>query len=413
MMISSHDQAILREAGKCVAEICADPIHAENAELWKAHNRLERQRPLVTLYDWTRVETGDPFELQCQGQLAREIEEILRNRIYRWECLRDDQVWEPIVYCQMALTGADGYGMTRDVVTPDHAFGASEFRPVLGADVEPEDLLGQAVLTHDEAETARRYDAMCDTFDGILEVQKKGLWGTWSEPMDNFIQWRGIEQTLMDLIERPEWVHRWLGALVEYDIDRIQKAEQMGLLRLNNHDNFLITGGMLTTDELPASDFDGVHVRPKDLWGFSSTQIFSEVSPAMHEEFALQYESRFLSQFGLAYYGCCEPLHHKVDLIFKHLPNVRKISMSPWADVAIGAEAIGDRAVFCCKPNPAILGLPTWDVDAAREQLREALELTRGCVVEICMKDLHAVCGQPHRMTEWIAMAKQLAQDYA
>ena len=51
--------------------------------------------------------------------------------------------------------------------------------------------------------------------------------------------------------------------------------------------------------------------------------------------------------------------------------------------------------------------------EEAREQLREVLELTRECVVEICMKDLHTVCGQPHRITEWIAMAKELAQEYA
>ncbi len=46
-----------------------------------------------------------------------------------------------------------------------------------------------------------------------------------------------------------------------------------------------------------------------------------------------------LSVFGLGYYGCCEPLHHKIDLI-RALPDVRKISMSPFVDVETGAEAI-------------------------------------------------------------------------
>ena len=412
MMISAHEKRILSEVAREVAEMSAAPIHAANAELWRAHNRLERQRPMVTLYDWTKLETGYPFELTCEGELARETEQILRDRLYRWEYQRDDHVWEPIVYCQMAITGEAGYGMALDLTTPDHEFGASAYGQTLTEGVEPE-VMGEPNVTHDEAETSRRYDAMCDVFDGILTVEKKGLWGTWSEPMDNLIQWRGIQQSLMDLIERPAWVHRWLAAITDYDIKRIQQAQALGLLRLNNHDNFLWTGGLLTTDELPASDFDGEHVRAKDVWGFSSTQIFSEVSPAMHEEFALQYESRFLSQFGLAYYGCCEPLHDKVELIFKHIANVRKISMSPWADVAAGAEAIGKRAVFSYKPNPAILGLPTWDVDAAREQLRAVLERTRECVVEICMKDLHTVFGEPHRITEWIAMAKELAQEYA
>jgi hypothetical protein len=382
MLISARDKSVLQEVAREVAEICANPIQRQTAQLWTAHNRLERQRPLITLYDWTELETGDPFTLRCEGSFAREIEQVLRRRVYRWEHQRDDTF------------GACSYGQT----LPDEA--------------EP-DLIGPVTLAHDAAESARRFDAMCDVFDGTLIVKQRGLWGMWCEPMDNFIQWRGIEQSLLDLIERPAWVHRWLAAITDFDIKRIEQAEAMGLLSLNNHDNFLITGGLLTTDDLPADDFDGEHVRAKDLWGFSSTQIFSEVSPAMHEEFALQYESRFLSRFGLAYYGCCEPLHHKIDLIFKHIPNVRKISMSPWADVEAGAAAIGDKAVFSYKPNPAILGLGTWDVDLAGKQLREVFELTRGCVIEVCMKDLHSVASQPHRMTEWIAMAKALAEDYA
>lgn len=59
------------------------------------------------------------------------------------------------------------------------------------------------------------------------------------------------------------------------------------------------------------------------------------------------------------------------------------------------------------------MGLPTWDVDAAREQLREVFELTRDCVIKVTMNHLHAVCGQPHCMTEWIQMSKQLAEEYA
>ncbi len=413
MLISARDKSVLQEVAREVAEICANPIQRQTAQLWTAHNRLERQRPLITLYDWTELETGDPFTLRCEGSFAREIEQVLRRRVYRWEHQRDDQIWEPFVYCDLALTGQSGYGqMHSDVTAPDYTFGACSYGQTLPDEAEP-DLIGPVTLAHDAAESARRFDAMCDVFDGTLIVKQRGLWGMWCEPMDNFIQWRGIEQSLLDLIERPAWVHRWLAAITDFDIKRIEQAEAMGLLSLNNHDNFLITGGLLTTDDLPADDFDGEHVRAKDLWGFSSTQIFSEVSPAMHEEFALQYESRFLSRFGLAYYGCCEPLHHKIDLIFKHIPNVRKISMSPWADVEAGAAAIGDKAVFSYKPNPAILGLGTWDVDLAGKQLREVFELTRGCVIEVCMKDLHSVASQPHRMTEWIAMAKALAEDYA
>ena len=411
MSISPRETEILREVGKRVAEIAADPVQAENVDLWKRLNALERTRPMIMLYDWTQHETGQKFELSCESEDARGVEQILRGRIYHWVHQRDDWVCEPTVYCQISLE-CGGYGIEIDATRSTHAFGADAFHTVLADDADPS-LIPMPTVTVDWDETRRRQEWMHDVFDGILGVEMKGRWGYWTQPMDEFIQFRGIEQTLIDVIDRPEWIHAWLQRIVDHDLSRYEQCEAMGLFTLNNYADFLWVGGELYTDELPQDDFDGEHVRMIDLWGSASTQIFSEVSPAMHEEFALQYEKQVMDRFGLCYYGCCEPLHHKVDAIFKHLANVRKISMSPWADVAKGAEAIGDRAVFSYKPNPSILGYANWDVSAAREQLREVFELTRDNIIEVSMKDLHTVHNEPHRMTEWVQMAKQLAEEYA
>ncbi|MCK4602432.1 MAG: hypothetical protein KAU28_08185, partial [Phycisphaerae bacterium] len=111
-------------------------------------------------------------------------------------------------------------------------------------------------------------------------------------------------------------------------------------------------------------------------------------------------------------YGCCEPLDLKVDIILKNIPNCRKLSMSPWANVARGADALGKQAIFSWKPNPAWLSLPTWDTDWQRAQLRDGFEKTKNCVVEVVMKDLHTVRGEVSRMWEWVALAKELSQEY-
>ena len=57
------------------------------------------------------------------------------------------------------------------------------------------------------------------------------------------------------------------------------------------------------------------HVKPHNMWGCSNAQIFSEVSPKFHWEFALEHDLRWLSRWGLNYYGCCEPLDGKADLL--------------------------------------------------------------------------------------------------
>ena len=87
--------------------------------------------------------------------------------------------------------------------------------------------------------------------------------------------------------------------------------------------------------------------------------------------------------------------------------------MSPWADVAVGAAAVKNEIIFSYKPNPAILGMSTFDLGAARRQLKDVFEKTRGCVIEVLMKDLHHVHQEPTRIGQWVKMARALAAEYA
>ena len=83
----------------------------------------------------------------------------------------------------------------------------------------------------------------------------------------------------------------------------------------------------------------------------------------MHEEFDIEYAREYFDGFGLVYYGCCEPLDRKIDIVRK-LPNLRKISITPWADVKRAAEQMGSDFVMARKPNPAMVAVP--ELDEAR-----------------------------------------------
>ena len=80
-------------------------------------------------------------------------------------------------------------------------------------------------------------------------------------------------------------------------------------------------------------------------------QIFASVSKAMHEEFDIAYMKKVMEPFGLFNYGCCEPLDKKIDIV-EQLPHLRKISITPWADIDNAAEVIGKRYVIANKPIP-------------------------------------------------------------
>ena len=165
------------------------------------------------------------------------------------------------------------------------------------------------------------------------------------------------------------------------------------------------------TDELPASGFDGTHVRWRDKWGGSNAQGFSEVSPDMHWEFALQYQIRILDRFGLNAYGCCEPLDRKLEYV-KRIPRLRRVSISPWADVRRSAEGLQGDYVFSWKPNPACVAGAAFQPDTVRAGIRATIEIARehGCVLEMILKDTHTVRNRPERLDAWVQIAMEEAE---
>jgi hypothetical protein len=162
---------------------------------------------------------------------------------------------------------------------------------------------------------------------------------------------------------------------------------------------------------MPQKDCDPAHVRPVDQWGCSTGQIFSEVSPEMHWEFCLQYEKPYMERFGLSYYGCCEPLHNKIEIL-RRVKNLRKISISPWADLDRVREQVGRDYVVSLKPNPSYVAQERWDPELVRRTLRESLAKLRGCVVEMILKDISTVRNDPRRLRDWAAVAREVADEW-
>ncbi|MCY2929393.1 MAG: hypothetical protein NTV86_07825 [Planctomycetota bacterium] len=85
----------------------------------------------------------------------------------------------------------------------------------------------------------------------------------------------------------------------------------------------------------------------------------------------------------------------------------------PGADLRKSAEGLGDRYIFSYKPNPAALAAETWDPVTVRKGLREAVQIARGCVLEIIMKDTHTCRHQPQRIWDWVRIAKEVAGEGA
>jgi hypothetical protein len=260
-------------------------------------------------------------------------------------------------------------------------------------------------VSHDAEETEVRMAFAHDLFDDLLEVR---AWG--AEPYlslwDPISTWMGVENALYALVDKPDFMHRLLTRMTNGYLSMLDQLEQRGLLC--GSQSLVHCTGAYTTD-LPAPGCDPDQLRTKDLWMFGLAQMLCTVSPDMFREFEVDYISRICARFGLVYYGCCDPLDGKMAEV-RMIPNVRKISMSPWVNKDRGAAEIGGDFVYSCKPNPAFLAMDRFNPDQIREDLGETRDVCEehGCPLEIILKDISTVGYQPERLDEWARIAMQV-----
>ena len=411
--IPEKDKTILRRLAERKAQIAILPIQNEKAKMWSNLNSLKRVKPMVWINERPWHELGVECQLETSNPFCREIELKLRKILYQWDHMRVDSVVENKIYCPIVI-GDTGFGIeeiSRKIKVSEGSPPSREFTPQI-EEAEDIEKIRTTEITLDEKTTESRYQVMLDIFGGIIAVEKRGVPNLWFAPWDELIRWWGVQQALTDLILRPDMVKAAMDRLVNAYLNRLEQYERLNLLSLDNDNHRVGSGGYGFTDELPKSDFNKNHIRPVDLWGCGAAQIFSEVSPEMHKEFAPDFELRWLKRFGLNYYGCCEPLHKKI-AILKSIPNLRKISISPRANIEEAVSQIGKKYVLSYKPNPAIFAEEPWDPQKARHELRFALEQAKGCIVEVIMKDVSTIRNEPRRLWEWAQIATEVTEEFA
>ena len=409
MFVSRADTDILRELARQVADIAALPVQQETISLWKALNGLKPVRPMVMIdqIPWHEMDVDGELALQTQADLSRRIETGLRRILYRWKHMPVDMVVEPVVTVPKVVRGT-GFGIQtieeRAVTDADNDVVGHRYidqletekdlqkirNPEVGLDVDP---------------TLRVEETAHDLFDGILAVRMQGRFPMFA-PWDRIVQWRSPEKVFLDLACRPQFMHQLMSRLTAAYLSLLDQLEMQGLLG-GEQPTIHCTGAF--SHELPAAEYDPQSPRAKDMWTCGMAQIFASVSPSMHQEFELAYANDWYSRFGLVYYGCCEPLHKKIDIV-RTIRNLRKISMSPWVDQEEGAEQIGPDFVFSRKPNPAFVAANTWSPELVEQDIRDTVECCNryGCPVELILKDISTVCYQPQRLWEWADIAMKM-----
>jgi hypothetical protein len=408
-MVNKKDIKILQELVNHVREIVDLPIQEEKRNLWRKLNGLKPERPMVMIDQvcWNEMNVNDELTLQCTEPECRGYEEYLRRILYQWKYFPVDMVVEPFITVKKAINNTGfGIGVLQNIAVSDPTSSIVGHKFI--NQFETDDDLNKIKIpriSHDQKETDRRITVAHEIFDGFFEIKSGGM-DTYVSLWDPISMWMGVENALYALVDKPDFMHKLVGKVSDGYMSMFTQLEEQGLL-CEPQSLIHCTGAY--TDELSASGYNPDKSRTKDIWAMGLAQMFSTVSPQMFKEFEVDYVSPICARFGLVYYGCCDPLDGKMNEV-RLIPNVRKVSMSPWVSKKRGAMEIGNDFVYSCKPNPALLAVTTFNVNRVREDLEETRDICAkyGCPLEIILKDISTVLYQPERLFKWAEISMQV-----
>ncbi|OQB54328.1 MAG: hypothetical protein BWX97_00005 [Firmicutes bacterium ADurb.Bin146] len=404
---------LLREYAKKYAQLALSESNLKRPDQYRKLNSLEMVKPPILVFEvpWGELEDQKELKLECETDLYRGIERAIKRTLYQFKNFEGDYAIHPY-YKVKIRTKSTGIGLNVEEVKINSTTGtdisAHEYHDVLPDEDSLENITMPTMETDNEA-TQRALEAAHEVFDGIMDV---GLGGYqfYFNMWDELPRYHGVEKCLIDIYDRPEFMHKMMKRFTDYHEEIINLYEKLNILET---DAYYLHCTPACTYELPVKDITKEKVSAKDVWGRGMAQIFAVVSPDMHKEFDIGYMKRLFDRCGLTYYGCCEPLDKKIDIL-REFTNLRRISITPWADADVAADAMGDKYVLSAKSNPAYVSQPVFDPQPVIEETKKIL---LGCKrnntpCEFILKDISTINRNQNHLTQWVKTVSDTIDRY-
>ena len=395
-----QDRLIIRELAKRYMELATSEKQQKANRRMLDTNDLKVVRPPVLIDEIPWHELGcEELTLVCGDDFTRWIEWSLKSALYRKKYFGKADLLMPDTWTLHASFSSSPLGL-------ESKHGMSERGSRIIYDVMEDEACLNEILpisfttnpAADEATAAR-----CEElFGDIIPVRLVGVDCQYFPIWDDISFLRGVEPIYEDLYDRPEYLHR----IMKIFCDRV--AARLDFIEANmkvNPDPYYLhsTPGRVT----PVAQ-EGL----KATWFRGTAQCFSSVSPAMFKEFELDYIKPLAERFGYTYYGCCEPLDDRIELL-RSIKNLRKIGVSPWANPEKCAEQIRGDYVMSRKPNPAHVAHET-DPAVIRREAEESVKaaLKYGCPMDYVLKDITTVSNKPQNLILWAETVSDVMDAY-
>ena len=395
--MNENSRSHLRRLAGKYAEYAHSPVMAQRREKWRLHNSLR-----VRTFPFHIEDNGTFFRdvtpaLICEDSEERYLEARLLHALVAYERIDDDMII-PDRFVVDWVTGASPYC---DGLTFTHAedgeggtLGFESSKPIKDIDADF-GKLHRRTLTLDRARTEQRAELAAAAFNGLLPVEIGRPGSYYSDGITNkAVHVMGMQELYLQMALNPAAVHRLLTFFAEDNLALGRWEEEQNLLTLNTDGNQgYCSGSSQFTDKIPERELQpGEPLRSTDRYGYLEAQEAAGLSPAMFDEFLMPHFRRLAAKFKLMKFGCCEPVHGFITHL-QTLPQLRKVSVTPWCDQRQLAAVCRPDIIWCRKPVPLLLCGSSFDPQALRDHLRETLEIGAPRFIEFVFRDTNRLNG--------------------
>ena len=398
--MNQTDRQIVRELAKRYMEFAHSEEQMRSNQRMKDSNDLKIVRPPVLIDEipWHELTAHTELVCLCEDPLARKTEWFFRRALFQKKYLKTDMLMPDYWKVRMA------YEISPLGIEKKETRSSKQSRTFEDVLEDEASLLKikDPVFTPRPDRDEKNLEYFSELLGEAMPVRLVGANCLYSQFWDDISELRGVEPIYEDMYERPEYLHRIMQTFIARAKAKMDFLETR--FRVDNDPHSLhCTPGMIS-----GLREDGLQA----TWYRGMAQPFSCVSPAMFKEYELDYIKPLAERCAYTYYGCCEPLDDRIELL-KTIRNLRKVGVSPWSNAEKCAEQLGRNFVFAKKPNPAHVAL-----QASREQIRKEIEtavkacLKHGCPAEFVLKDITTVSGRLENLTVWASTVSEVLDQY-
>lgn len=414
--IRQQEREYLRELAKKLLEYANLTIMDERRKLWYKHNVLKGEQPVIVMENMGFIEEILPSS-RCETSAAKEIERNLLIPIMNHECINDDKVISPYYEIYWRIGSIDNGIETKREFAIDsdgRALGYADRHPItdLKRDLSS---LKRSNFHVDREGTLTWKNFVDEVIGDILPTKMKNESFRWhATPSQKAVQLMGLEPMMFAMMDYPDDMHALYRFLVDDILAFVKWQEKEGLLELNNENDYAGAGSYGFTDELPTNECKkSGHITTKDLWVNMNSQETVGISPAMYGEYIYPYYEQIAKEFGLVYYGCCEPVHTTWNEYVSKLQNLRKVSISPWCDEEFMGNALsGKSVIYSRKPSPNFIGVKdSFDQKAFSEHISKTLKAAKDCKLEFIFRDSYTLSGDLTKPAKAVQITRNLIEE--